>query len=606
MTFPRLVSLATGVVSCAALVALAQNGGQQGQTAEVSQRDTPFTFSTSVNLVLVPVVVRDAQGRAIGTLKKEDFQLLDKGKPQEILKFSVEKANAPPILADTAIEVDEQGNAKPKAAAAGQQVANHFIMWLFDDMHITFGDLAQTREAAKKVLRDSFEPGTRASIYTTSGHTYLDFTDDRDKLAATLDEIKPWPTVPGDDAIRPCPDAPYAMADAAVNRNDQQALLAIQADFLLCPETQGMVAAAGFGQAEAIRQGVNASQQISSQLQSQVGPLLRMELLKTVQIDYQDTRNTLLALKGLVRRMSGMPGSRTIVLVSPGFYLVDDHRTDETDIINNAIRNNVVISSLDARGLWALTPGGNADAAPGAINPATQSIRVQYEQSAQLANEDILSELAADTGGTFFHNSNDYAAGFKQVGMQPEFIYVLGFSPRSLKFDGSYHRLSVSLKNVKGVQLETRKGYYERHHMENAAEQATEEIKEAFFSRDEMREIPVQLNTQFLKTGDFNARLSVLARIDARHLKYRKTDGRNNDTLTVTSGVFDRNGNFVKGIQKTVEMKLKDETLNTIPEGGITVKSNLEVPSGDYVVRLVVRDSEGQVMSALNSVVTIP
>ncbi|HEY3824969.1 MAG TPA: VWA domain-containing protein, partial [Bryobacteraceae bacterium] len=531
--FSRLLA----VSACAGIVCLAQTGGQQATqtTAEITQHDTPLTFSTSVNLVLVPVVVRDAQGHAVGTIKKEDFQLFDRGKPQEILKFSVEKADAPPILADTAIETDEQGNAKPKAAAAGQQVANHFIMWLFDDMHVSFGDLAQTREAAKKVLRDSFEPGTRASIYTTSGHTYLDFTDDRDKLSATLDEIKPWPTVLTDNAVKPCPDAPYAMADAALNRNDQQALLAIQTEFLLCPEAQGMVAAAGFG-----AKGGATSADVSSYLQSGTGALLRMELVKTVQIDYQDTRNTLLALKGLVRRMSAMPGSRTIVLVSSGFYLTGDHRTDETDIINNAIRNNVVISSLDARGLWALTPGGNAETTPGAIDPVTQSTTVQYEQSAQLANEDILSELAADTGGTFFHNSNDYAAGFKQVGMQPEFIYVLGFSPLSLKFDGSYHKLSVSLKNVKGVQMEMRRGYFERQHMESAAEQANEELKEAFFSRDEMRELPVELNTQFFKTGDYKARLSILARIDAKHLHFRKAVDRNDDTLTVVGGVFDR------------------------------------------------------------------
>lgn len=597
MTFSRFAWLTAGVLTTASIVALAQNAPQQTQTAEVSQRDTPFTFSTAVNLVLVPVVVRDAQGHAIGTFKKEDFQLFDRGKAQEILKFSVEKAAAPPIMADNTIEVDEAGNAKPKATAAGQQVANHFIMWLFDDMHISFQDLAQTREAAKKVLRDSFEPGTRAAIYTTSGHTYLDFTDDRDKLDATLDQIRQWPTIPTAGGEQ-CPDIPYSLADAAINNNDQQALLAIQGEFLTCPE------ASQFNQQtqQARAAGVTATVPAAAQVQS----LIRMYTLRALETGNQDTRNTLLALKGLVRRMAAMPGSRTIVLVSPGFYLVTDHRQDETDLINQAIRNNVVISSLDSRGVWTFVPGGTADTPGTKVDSATMTIRAQFEQSTQIANQDILGELAADTGGTFFHNSNDYAAGFKQVGMQPEYIYVLGFSPQSLKFDGSYHRLSVTLKNVKGVQLETRKGYYERHHMENAAEQATEEIREAFFSRDEMRELPVQLNTQFFKTGDYNARLSVLARIDAKHLKYRKAEGRNDNTLTVTSGIFDRNGNFVKGIQKVVEMKLRDQTLDTLPDAGITVKSNLDVPIGEYVVRLVVRDSEGQIMSALNSAVTIP
>lgn len=565
MTSPRLAWLLTGLLGSAAIIALAYPL-PQAQTSEISQRDTPFTFSTSVNLVPVPVVVRDAEGRAIGTLKKEDFQLFDRGKPQEILKFSVEKTDAPPLLGDTAIELDEAGNPKPKTAAAGQQAPNHFIMWLFDDMHLNAGDLARTREAAKKVLRESFEPGSRASIYTTSGHTYLDFTDDRDKLAETLDQIEPWPTTPADAAIKACPDVPYAMSDAALNRNDRQALVALQTELLNCPETLGMTENANKDRAQALSGAIpvppgetlaqaeaNAIAQIDSGVQSASGSLLRMILAKTVQIDFQDTRNTLLALKGLIRRMSAMPGTRTIVLVSPGFYLVDDHRAEETDIVNLAIRNNVVISTLDARGVWTVMPGGTADSPIGVTDPNTLSTLMQYEQSAGTANQDILGELAAATGGAFFHNSNDFAAGFKQVGTQPAFIYVLEFSPQSLKFDGSYHKLSVSLKNVKGVQLETRRGYYERRRMENTAEQTAEEIKEAFFSRDEIRELPVQLNTQFFKTGEFNARLSVLARIDAKHLKYRRAGGRNNDTVTVTSGVFDRNGNFVKGTQKTGE-----------------------------------------------------
>src|SRR5579863_7224211 len=63
----------------------------QQPAPEVTSRDAPATFQTKVNLVLVPVVVRDRKGNAVGTLKKEDFLLLDKGKPQVISKFSVEK-----------------------------------------------------------------------------------------------------------------------------------------------------------------------------------------------------------------------------------------------------------------------------------------------------------------------------------------------------------------------------------------------------------------------------------------------------------------------------------------------------------------------------------
>jgi VWFA-related protein len=566
-------------------------------TAEVTQRDTPFTFSTGVNLVLVPVVIRDREGHAIGTLKKEDFQLFDKGKLQEISKFSIEKAEAPPALPDTSIQTDANGNPQAKPAGpAAQPIAGHFIMWLFDDLHLSFGDLGQTRQAAKRVLKESFAPGTRAAIYTTSGHTSLDFTEDRDKLDATLDQIKPWPTIPTDAALKPCLDVSYFQADRIINANDQQALLAAQADYLSCPDASGIVA-----QANTARQSGQ-----SANVQPYIAEPVRMLVLKEVEIGFQDTRNTLLILKGLVRRMSAMPGTRTIVMVSPGFYLVNDHRIDEMDVINTAIRNNVVISSLDARGLYSLTPGGNADTPTGVIDPNTMNIKANYERQAALANMDVLEEFAEDTGGAFFHDNNDFAGGLKLVATQPEYIYVLGFAPRDLKLDGSYHKLKIVLKNGAGLDMQARRGYFERNHLQDPAEEAKEELKEAFFSRDEIHELPVELNTQFFKTGNLMARLSIMARIDAKHLHYKKADGRNGNTLTVVGGVFDPDGKYVVGTQKVVDLKFRDQTLDALPEAGITVKTNLDVASGSYIVRLVVRDSEGNVMSALNGSVVIP
>jgi len=116
----------------------------------------------------------------------------------------------------------------------------------------------------------------------------------------------------------------------------------------------------------------------------------------------------------------------------------------------------------------------------------------------------------------------------------------------------------------------------------------------------------VELHTQFFKSSDTSAKLSVLARIDVRQLRFRKADGRNADSLTVTAGLFDRNGNFVNAMEKTVDMHLKDETLSTRLNSGITVKSGFDVTPGSYFVRIVVRDAEGQKMAALNGAVEIP
>jgi hypothetical protein len=76
--------------------------------------------------------------------------------------------------------------------------------------------------------------------------------------------------------------------------------------------------------------------------------------------------------------------------------------------------------------------------------------------------------------------------------------------------------------------------------------------------------------------------------------------------LVIVGGVFDRNGNYISGNQKTIEMHLKDHTLETMQGYGVTARTSLDVASGSYVVRLVVRDSEGQLVSAQNGVVEIP
>jgi len=540
---------------------------------ETTTRDEPATFKARVNLVMVPVVVRDKQGRTVGGLQQEDFQLFDKGKLQGITKFSVEKAGARiPKPEDGAAPKEGQPSETPLPA----DTPDRFIAYLFDDVHLEPGDLMRVRQSAAQHM-STLGRTDRAAIFTTSGVTHQDFTDDRDKLNETLTHLSPRPL--SKHGPIQCPDISYYMDDLIANKNDTIALNVSVQEYMIC---------------------ANIDPSMAQSVPEQIRSFARREL----STGDQETRVTLYTIRDTIRRMSAMPGQRTLVLASPGFITLFDVKQDETDILDRAIRANVMISAVDARGLWT---DSTFDASrPGGVNAHVQQMKSQYDRESDRQQADVLAELSLGTGGTFFQNNNDLTEGFRKVAAQPEYIYVLGFSPQNLKLDGSFHALKVSIKEPAGLNIQARRGYYAPKHLTDAEETAKAELQEAVFSREEMHELPVDLHTQFFKASDVKASVTVITHVDLRHLRLRKVEGRNHNKLTIVAVLFDRNGNYVTGNQKLVELRLRDDTLERRADSGFTVRSSFDVKPGTYLVRLVVRDAEGQNMSAANGAVEIP
>jgi len=576
-----------------ALAAWAQSPPAQGQP-EVSSQEAPVTFSSRVNLVSAPVVVRDREGRAVGNLRQEDFQLFDKGKLQTITKFTVEKTEvAAPVSTP-----GPTGSAATSAVAAGGTTATvptpvssrpvifpeRYVAFLFDDVQLPIDDMARARTAAIRMMNESFDPGTRAAIFTTSGRVMLDFTGDRERLAQAFSRILPLPTITGTQAD--CPAVSYYQALRIVDFGDQEALLSGQIDYLVKCDPPSPRDPLWFDLQQAL-------------------PIVKMMASRARGIGSQATENNLGLLKELVGRLTPMPGSRAIIFVAPGFFMPDDRRHDEeTDVMDQAIRANVVISSLDTRSIMASTPRGNADVP--IILGEIEHVRQDFERKRAYADEAVLQELADGTGGIFFHNDNDLKAGFDQLAARPEVIYVLGFSPQNLKLDGSYHSLKVTVRNVSGPALQARRGYWAPNHAIDAAEAAKEELREDVFSREEIHDIPVDLHTEFFKSSEDKAELTVTAILNPDNLRFQKAAERNNDTVTVVTGVFDGNGNYVAGIQRVVQLHLRDQTLTALRNAGISLEERFRVPPGRYVVRLVVQDAGGQTTAARNEGVEIP
>lgn len=542
---------------------------------ELSSKDTDTTFKVRVNLVQVRVVVRESNGALVGNLKREDFQLYDQGKLQPITTFALETSQSRRERAEEAAKTQEGG---PEPAKESVAMPQRFVALVFDDIHLNSSDATFARVSAKALI-DSMTPVDRIGIYSTSGEVTQEFTDDKAALERTLLKVTPRAMLGKINSVTNCPDVTHYMADLAINKNDPSVIRVVVQETLAC-------------QFQNDTRYLTAAQQMAASA-------LREELTAGDTDNEYGYRH----LEDVIRRLGGMPGERIMVLLSPGFLLTTQH-LDEMGIIDRSTKAGIVINTVDARGLYTPEIGGDITARQ-TDTVLTAGYKVSYRTTEQFEQQFVLDDFAAGTGGTFFHNSNDVQGELLRAGAAPEISYVLGFSPQNQKMDGKYHTLKVTLTSKQKYSIQARKGYYAPRKLDDPHEQAKTEIQEAVFSQDEILDLPFDLQTQYFKT-DPGAHLSVVSHIDVKGLRFRKADGRNWDDLTVATVIFDENGNYVTGGEKILEMRLLDKTYEKLSQTGLTMKSSFDVKPGKYLVRQVIRDSEGALMAAKNGSVVIP
>ncbi|MBV8514117.1 MAG: VWA domain-containing protein [Acidobacteria bacterium] len=545
--------------------------------AEVTTHDTPPTFKVRVNEVLVRVVVRDESGKVISNLKKEDFQLFDNRKPQSITSFRIETPET--YAVKTQAITTENPDGGPPTVTPVPVLPQRFVAVVFDDTDLVIQDAASVRFAAQKLF-DTLPPTDRVGIFTSSGQVTVDFTSDRMRLKDSLSSIVPRSVTGSGTTANECPAISFYQAKQIIEVHDQAAVNVAEMDFLSCANTQ------------------------IPPPESVIQTVIRGKANAVLSTGEQQTDMVYRHIEEAIRRLAAMPGQRVMVFVSPGFIVTLETR-EQGDLIDRANRANIVINTVDARGLYAPEIMGDISA-PSFGSPMSSGVRDSFRAAAQFEEGLILGELAEGTGGTFFHNRNDLDVGMHRAMAAPDISYLLGFSPQNLKLDGNFHTLRVLLAQKSKFTIQARKGYYAPRHVKDPAEAAKEEIQEAIFSQEEIRDVPIELQTQFFKSSDTQAKLAVLTRVDVNAIRFRKDAGRSNDNLTFATAIFDENGNFIIGGEKILEMKLLDPTLARLDHTGLTVKSSFDIKPGTYLVRMVVRDGEGAQMAAKNGAVTIP
>lgn len=383
------------------------------------------SIKLNVNRILVPVVVRDKQGRSVADLKKEDFEVFDEGKPRPVSAFSVERRGTVGTVAAIAPEPDQQSPAPGSSAVQSSLLPERITVLLFDDLHMTFEDTSYVQKAASRAFDATLSSADIAAVISISGKVNSGLTRDRSKLQAAIMSLRP----PVSSVKEDCPKIDYYQADLIENKHDPAALSDVVSQIMnFC--------------------GPGTPQDMAERLADSAA-------MRVLSIGKQDTLVTYITLKKMVLKMATLPGQHTLLLVSDGFLpLEQEARLAESQVIDLALRSNVIINAIDARGLYtaSLTAGEDTRGR----NPSKVS---DYRRSSMTAAEQSIGELADGTGGRFFHNNNDLDAGFKAITEAPEIVYMLELPLDGVKAKGGYHRLQVKVDR-QGMDVQARRGYF--------------------------------------------------------------------------------------------------------------------------------------------------
>lgn len=579
-----LRSLQSAALCSALLLACSSALGQQSSAKKTAtatsaaKTQSQYVIRRQTNLVPVRVVVRDKQGRSVAGLAENQFQVFDQGQPQKLVFFQevTSPSHAPSVTSTTGVKQTRQ--AEPR-----------FIAFYFDDLHAGINDIQPMRKATERFLADSMQPDDLAALYTSSGKEMVEFTRDAARLREVLAKIKPAAVVSG--GSDPCMGLTDYQAYQIVEQNNLN---------LLNFATSRQQSCEG------------APSTINSEM---LATTAARSILAAAEAESQ---NTITHLNQVVEHMKTLPGARTILLISPGFFNMSMQEPLDS-VIDQALREQVVINSINSLGVAADSLMGSASTISNPVQGlgTTGGLMVDSLRQTEFEHEDALSNLAYGTGGKLFHNNNDFYTGIQRLLTPPEHYYLMAFSPSQLQKDGHFHKLKIALASANAYRIEARRGYFAPANGTSAsaptlaasgapAGGAAPSLGPAKFpastvdplvaiamDHEDLTQIPFHAFVQATRLDANNLNLTFLLRADVHGLQFKKQNGMNQDNLKMLVFVNNAAGKRIEYVSHNIPLNVPDKDLPLLQKEGMDIKVDFKLSPGTYTIREVIQDDHG-------------
>lgn len=533
-------------------------------TAQQPAQPRPV-FKTATSLVTVDVVVRDGAGHVVRGLTASDFSVLEDGKPQQIQTFTFQEiptaaaagTEKVDVLADVENRLKDDVKraagaavASPQAdaqsAIAPEQFAGHRLMvLLFDVSSMQPEDVQRAVDSAQKYVDTTMSTADLVAVATIGStlNVLTDFSSDRGAVRSALDRLAYT-----EGTATPPPTASTASTDEADASSDTDT---------------------------------------------------------TDDTGFDDFNNDLRlrALRLLAETLAPIEQKKAILYFSAGMSRSgDDNQVELRAAVNAAIRGNVSIYSVDARGLQALPPGGDARQASGRGVSLFSGGAVQRQFSQLTQSQDTLVTLANDTGGRAFTDTNDFGDAFARAERDLSAYYLIGYSSTNSARDGRFRRIQVRLSR-KGLKVEARNGYYaERDFAHTNVRDREAQLQDQLDSPVSSTDLPLLVGTGWFRETADRFYMPIAMAVPGSSL--RVPTGATKVTLDVRGAVRDEQGRTVGRIKETVDIPAG--TGPTLAGRQILYQSGVALPPGRFSVKVVVRENTSGTIGSFEAPIVVP
>lgn len=548
---------------------------QQGAQQQAAPKGT-FKFEATARLVVETVILKDKSGNPVEGLTKNDFVITEDGKKQDVAfcefqKLESEAAPAPELQQRSATENAEAKKDEPAKKEQAKQdevkkvTANEIapekpgdikykdkrlMVMFFDLTSMPIQDQFRAQTAALKFLKTQMTPSDLMAIMTFSSDVKVveDFTDDRDQLAKDIKSLT-------------------------------------------------------------IGEGQGLDETNSDDSSSDTGAAFTQD---DTEFNIFNTDRQLSALETAVKMLGSLNEKKALVYFASGMQRNGaDNQAQLQATINAAIRSNVAFYPIDARGLVAQAPLGDATkGSPGGAGMYSGS-SARAAQSNFQGQQETLYTLASDTGGKALLDNNDLSMGIVQAQKDISSYYILGYYTTNDKLDGHFRRVKIALKGdaltAKVSKFDYRQGYYAGKEFNKfSSEDKERQLAEALMLADPVTDIEIAMEVDYFRLARDRYFVPVAVKIPGSALELAEKGGAETTKLDFIGQVKDTKGQIVGNVRDAADIKLKGETAASLGKRTVEYDTGFTLSPGTYSIRFLARDNATGKMGTYDQKFIIP